>query len=115
MNKSPIVLTVFCIVGCFVHQASAGLFFGQVKTRDAVTIAKHEVERRKVPLPKKYKVSVTDGNAFFEFEQPRKIYVVSFAFADRAKRHVVYTVHVDKRSGKVDAFSDSRTLRRLHF
>lgn len=85
----------------------------QITSRDAIRIARQELERRKVSLPKDYDLKVMEGNAYFEFEKPRKIYVVSIHFTDRRKRRVNCTIHVDRQSGKVDAFSDSRKLKRL--
>lgn len=72
--------------------------------------AKRELNRQNLSLPRNYTVEVGKGGIRSDFHRPREIYVVSFSFAYRGKKEVIYTVFVDKLSGKADRVFDSRTM-----
>ena len=114
MNKTVLLAIAFWAVANITPSTLADNR-QQLKPSQAVQIARQEVKRRNIVLPKDHKATVSEGDAVFEFERPRKIYVVKIVFRDPSKRRVTLTVHVDKRSGKIDAFSDSRRLKPLRY
>src|SRR6266446_6518963 len=81
-----------------------------VATRTRIIhIAEGELKRQNATLPRDYDVMVEDAKAGNEVEPSREVCQVSFSFAYRGKKQIIYTVIIDKRSGKVEVFSDSRT------
>jgi len=76
---------------------------------NAIYIAKQELKRQNAMLPKAYDVVVENAEAGNELEAPRQVYQVSFSFYYRGRKQIIYTVIIDKRSGRVELFSDSRT------
>jgi hypothetical protein len=74
-----------------------------------VEIAKAELVRRGLSLPRHYDVAVSHGQVITEINPRREIYVVTFSFMYRGRKDIIYTIHIDKRSGKIEDVYDSRT------
>jgi hypothetical protein len=75
---------------------------------DIVEMAKQEIERRHIQLPRDCDIKVVDGVYVTSVEKKREEYFVLFSFAHGGKREVVYKVDIDKRSRKVIDFVDYR-------
>lgn len=108
LKKTVLILAGLVMILCARKTLADRYRGGDVKREDAVKIAKEEVTRRRLSLPKNYVANVTDSLAFIEFRPTREIYIVSFAFADHGKQRIVYEINIDKRSGKVDDLTDLR-------
>lgn len=79
----------------------------EVTREQAIAAAKDELVRRRCSLPKKYTVNVEEGVYKAEMiEPPRPLWEVDF-YAPRA-RAPLYTVLINRRTGAVDDFMDSR-------
>jgi hypothetical protein len=76
--------------------------------RQAIEIAKREIDRRKLRLPEKFTVTAMEGFAFDEINPRRTIYVVTFFSADTEKRKEIYQVNINSRNGEVEEFSDTQ-------
>jgi hypothetical protein len=74
-----------------------------------IETAKVALERGRLPLPRTYEVEVSDGQAITELTPVRPLYVVTFKFIRRGKKDIIYTVHINKRSRKVEDVYDSRS------
>lgn len=110
MNRIAYIIICFLSIGCTApaqFERNAPRIFDRHKL---VESAKSELERRGFSLPKHYDVAVTQGQVITEIHPRREIYVVTFSFVYRGKKDIIYTVHIDKRSGKIEDVYDSRTL-----
>jgi hypothetical protein len=79
-----------------------------ITAQRAIQIAKKELARHGISLPKNWGISVILASDIVEitFEPPG--YGVSFYPPGKDKRSAIYNVTVDARTGKVDSFSDYR-------
>jgi hypothetical protein len=103
MNKLILVTAFLLLAGC------AGTYRQPELDRAAVVqLAKDELGRRGLDLPRFYEVEFENGEIGDEIGPPRPIYSVSFFFVYRGHKRAVYTVFIDKRSHKVDQVSDYR-------
>jgi hypothetical protein len=66
-----------------------------------VIIAKQELKRRKLPLPKRYEVKVEEGFSRTEIRPPARIFGVFFKFIYRGAKDTVYIVWFDE-NGKIE-------------
>jgi hypothetical protein len=107
--RSKRLAIILCLIGVLCVSSSKNAEGGELKREEAVKIAKQEVARRRLSLPKNYIANISDSLAFIEFQPTREIYIVSFTFAYHGKARVAYEVNIDKRSGKVDDLTDLRT------
>ncbi len=85
-----------------------------VDTRSSITreaalnLAEQEVIRRGLPLPSKWKTHVQDSFVDYEFRRSRAIFAVTIYVVANGKRRNLYEVNVDKQSGKIEDFVDTR-------
>jgi hypothetical protein len=109
MNKIAFAIVILLSISCAgptpVERSTSRAF----DRNKLVETAKLELKLRGFMLPTHYDVAVTQGQIITEIEPRREIYVVTFRFIYRGKKDIVYTVHIDKRSGKVKDVYDSRT------
>jgi hypothetical protein len=57
-------------------------------------------------------MKVEQGTVMVEVGPDIPIYVVSFYAPDRRKSRALYVVSVDRRNGRIEDFTDTRTLIR---
>jgi hypothetical protein len=81
---------------------------------EAVTIAKAEITRRKLPLPRDHTIVAAKSTAFVEGSAPdQPVYiVVTFAAPSAAGPSTLYEVSVDMRTKSVDSVGDFVHARR---
>ncbi len=104
MSKTAILLFVLSLVGCVSLSDSS-----QVSQRDEIIqIAKREIDRRHVHVPKGCDITVVDGVTAFEVGKAREEHLVRFTLSNAGKREVIYEVSIDKRTKKVNDFVDYR-------
>ena len=107
MNKLILVTAFLLLAGC------AGMYQQPARAKEldraaVIQLAKDELDRRGLDLPRFYEVEFENGAIGDEIGPPRPIYSVSFLFVYRGHKRAVYTVFIDKRSHKVDQVSDYR-------
>ena len=61
-----------------------------------------------MPLPSKWKTHVQDSFVDHEFRRSRAIFAVTIYVVANGKRKNLYEVNVDKQSGKIENFLDTR-------
>ena len=102
---------------CSCTQTSSQRF--TVDTRSTITrgaalnLAEQEVIRRGLPLPSNWKAHVQDSFVDYEFRRSRTIFAVTIYVVANGKRKNLYEVNVDKQSGKVEDFADTRRAIRI--
>jgi hypothetical protein len=82
-------------------------------SRDAaVATARHEVLRRGLPFSPDCRVKVVDSIAFIEAGPTYPLYVVTFSVYSTRGKKDLYEADIDRRSGRVDDFTDrTKTIR----
>ena len=91
-------------MGCVSHPRPS-----DVSQRDGIIeIAKHEIARRQIRLPRDYDVTVDEGVTVFPVGKAREEFIVRFTFTYHGKHNVIYKVVIDRRSRKIDDFIDYR-------
>ena len=80
----------------------------------ARNLAKQEINRRGLPLPRNWHAEVRDSFADYEFRRSRAIFAVTFYAVMNGKRKNLYEVNIDKRSAKVEDFLDVRRATPIH-
>jgi hypothetical protein len=80
----------------------------------ARNLAKQEINRRGLPLPKNWHAEVRDSFVDYEFRRSRAIFAVTFYALVKGKRKDLYEVNIDKRSAKVEDFLDVRRAVPIH-
>jgi hypothetical protein len=104
MNKPLIIILCLAAFGCVNHPTSS-----VVSRRDEmIQIAKREIDRRHIQLPRDCDITVVEGMAVSPVDKAREEYFVQFTFTHGGKRDIVYKVVIDKRSRKVSDFLDYR-------
>jgi len=86
---------------------SASIMIGKQR---AILIAKRELIRRNLRLPKGARIVVSGGFAFDEVNPRRPIYVVSFFWPDPHRRIAMYNIDINSSTGGVEGFTDTRTV-----
>jgi hypothetical protein len=110
MNKIVFIIAGVVLAGCATPSVlSQGSLPGPDRDR-MVHIAQQELARQHANLPHRYDVIVEGAEAGNELQPSRQVYQVSFSFVYRGKKQIIYTVIIDKRSGRVEMFSDSRAF-----
>lgn len=107
MNKLTLITAFLLLAGC------AGTYQQSARTKELdqaalIQLAKDELGRRGLELPRIYEVEFENGEIGNEIGPPRPIYSVAFLFLYRGHKRAVYTVFIDKRSHKIDQVSDYR-------
>jgi hypothetical protein len=105
--------TVLTILFLFVSMSDgySGDRPARISTAAAIAIAKAEVRRRAMPLPKGTNVTVEDSFIEIEFRPPRPVFGVTFSHLDQKhRRSDLYQVTIDQKSGKIEDFLDMRSL-----
>ncbi len=74
----------------------------------AIEIAKKELSRRGISLPKNWGVAVEQTPAVVEFRPELPLFTVWFYLPGKDKRSAIYDVAIEARTGKVYSFSDNR-------
>ena len=86
---------------------SAAILSVAATDQDPISLAKTELVRRHLPLPKGYSVAVMTSTAFVEgpaADYP--IYLVVFRLPSRGKSKTLYEVSIDRRTHRIDNVSD---------
>lgn len=110
MSKVVFIIALLLSTGCVGTTRAVERDLSTLDRNKIIQSAKRELERQNLSLPRNYSVEVGKGEIRSDFHRPREIYVVSFSFAYRGKREIIYTVFVDKQSGRADRVFDSRTM-----
>jgi hypothetical protein len=110
MTKSIIIILALLTTSCIGTASPRQRQLYGTDREKVIRIAKQELERRNLALPDRYDVVVENGKITNEIDNlPREVYGVWFL--RRGNRGAVYSVLIDKRSGKIDQVSDLRTVR----
>jgi len=104
MNKVVIIILCLAMLGCISHPVTPVIS----RRDDIVQVAKNEIDRRHIHLPRDCDIMVVDGVYVTSVERKREEYFVLFTFTHDGKREVVYKVTIDKHSRKVYDFVDYR-------
>jgi hypothetical protein len=80
--------------------------------RQAISIAKAEIKRRHLKLPKDYAVEVVEDTAIVEFGPDVPVYIVSIYDPRRIERIALYDIEVNRYTGEVRSFGDFHIIRR---
>lgn len=107
MNRILILIIGLFTIGCTISSVNSSDIAASERSR-IIRIAKQELARRDARLPGIYQVLVEEIDAGHELERPRRVYQISFSFAYKGKTQVIYTLIMDRRTKKVEVFSDSR-------
>ena len=110
MSKVVFLIVLLLSAGCVGTTRAVDRELSALDRNKIIESAKRELRRQNHSLPRVYTVEVGKGGIRSDFHPSREIYVVSFSFAYRGKKDVIYTVFVDKLSGKADRVFDSRTM-----
>jgi DNA relaxase NicK len=112
MNKSISIILAILTTSCFGNpQTLQGEITGPQREK-LISVAKQELKRRNLPLPRDYNVVVENGKFMNEIDtSARELYGVSFTFTYRGKRDAFYSVLIDKGSGRIDQVSDLRKVK----
>jgi hypothetical protein len=94
---AAILIAIIC-VGCAITR------------EQAVAVATRAIVERKLPLPARYTVSVTEGSFAPEPGAPSTLWGVEFRVQGRTEPE--YTVWVQKSSGTLEGFTDYTTLEK---
>jgi len=73
-----------------------------------IEIAKKELSRRGISLPKDWGVAVEHTPAIVEFRPELPLFTVWFYLPGKDKRSAIFDVAIEARTGKVYSFSDNR-------
>lgn len=76
----------------------------------AIEIAKRELSRRGISLPTNWGVNVGHGATPEGVTVERPLFVVSFYPPEKDKRSAVYQITIEKRTGEVESFFDTRKV-----
>lgn len=104
MNNLIIIILCLGLSACSSQLPTSG----NSRRDDIVQVAKEEINRRHIHLPRDCDIKVVDGVYVTSVERKREEHFVLFTFTHDGKREVVYKVVVDKQSGKVIDFVDYR-------
>jgi hypothetical protein len=108
MNVSVVTaMTCLAAVSCHTISTNKG---GQINRENAVAAAKKELDRRHLRLPAAYTVTVEKGVIDGE---PTVIPIYQVSFRPRSNRQadVLYGVSVDRHTGAIEDFFDTRDYR----
>ena len=83
---------------------------GSVNRDEAIKIARAEIRRRHLPLPKEVTVSVEDSWVDEEFVAARAIHLVRLSPAPTGKNVVLYEICVNQRTGGIEDFTDMKDI-----
>jgi len=110
MSKTVFLLVLWLSTGCVGTTRAVDRELNALDRNKIIESAKRELRRQNHFLPRDHTVEVGKGEIQSDFHPTQQIYAVSFSFAHRGKKQVIYTVFVDKLSGKADRVFDSRTM-----
>ena len=91
------------MLGCASQSSFSGTSQGEI-----IGIAKTELARRHIQLPRDYGSKVVEGITVFPAQKAQKEYFVLFTFTFRGKRDTVFKVVIDRQSKRVVEFVDYR-------
>ena len=103
MNRFIIVTLCAAALGCASHPSFSGGSQDEI-----IAIAKAELARRHIHLPRDCSVKVVEGVTVFPVQKAQKEYFVLFTFTLRGKRDAVFKVVVGRQSKRVVEFVDYR-------
>jgi hypothetical protein len=107
---APVLLAMLLLCSCE-HTSARRLALdtrSSITRDEALSLVEHEVSRRALPLPSKWKAQVQNSFVDYEFRPSRAIYAVTIYVIANGKRKNLYEVNVDKLSGKIEDFADTR-------
>lgn len=110
MKLSSIMLLM--VLSSCIAQLDSDSRHSPIGAERAISIAKQEIVRRKLPLPSNYRVEVSESTVISELQPDIPVYVISFNDPDRRRRLPAYEVNVIRDTGQVHAFGDFRTKGR---
>lgn len=102
MNKARICLLSFLFAALLLSHETLAHQNAMFTHKQAVEIAKAELKRRRMPLPPRYNVFVTDSIEYREIASDRPIYIVAFRRIGASGRSArLYDVNVDRATRKI--------------
>lgn len=107
MKKVLTIVVCLAISGC----ASRAVTPVGSQHDKIIKVAKGELIRRHIYLPKDCEILVDEGVYVTSVEPKREEFLVLFTFLYNGKRDVIYKVGIDKRSISVCDFVDYREAR----
>jgi hypothetical protein len=108
--KLVLFLLVALTAACSTYQKDSLPHQTGVSDRDAIDIAKSEIARRKLTLPSGSTVKISKGATIVEVDPEVPIYVVAFYTPGHSKLNPRFQISVNRRTGEIEDFTDSRTL-----
>lgn len=81
-----------------------------IRDQEAINSAKAEIARRKLTLPDGSIAKVSEGTVIVEVDAEVPIYVVAFYAPGHRRSNPLYQVSINRRTGTIEDFTDSRTL-----
>jgi hypothetical protein len=99
------------VVACSTYREQQASVATAITRKDeAIQIARREMARRAITLPPGITMKVEQGTVMVEVGPDIPIYVVSFYASDQRKSRPLYVVSVDRRNGRIESFTDTKTL-----
>jgi hypothetical protein len=99
----------------FLGTARSGPELTSDERKKVIIIAKQELRRRNITLPRRYEITALNMEMVTEVAPARPLYEVNFHCVYRGKKQLIYTVVIDKRSLKVTLFSDDKATIPIEF
>lgn len=109
MINQTLAIILFLLTTCDGFAGPPANRLPRLQRQKLVDTARFALERKGLTLPRIYEVEVSDGQVVTELTPVRQLYVVTFKFLYRGKKDSMYTVHINKRSGKVEDVYNSRS------
>lgn len=112
MKTTILAIMAITLAACSAADNKSPSKNGLLSERQAIGIAKDEIERRHVKVPKDYRVEVVEDTAVVEFGPDIPVYVVSIYDPRRVERIALYDVEINRYTGEVRSFGDFHVIRR---
>ncbi len=100
--KPLLLMCAFFLSGCCTY----------LSNEQVIGIANAEINRRKITLPRDYTIRVIKDTFVPESGPKVPLYAVSYNDPHRREAIPVYSVHVNRCSGKIDGFIDTHRISR---
>ena len=100
------------LMACLACQSGSPPRKGAIGSQEAIRIAKEEIVRRKIALPRAFTIKVKKGTLMVEAGPDILLYAVSFYAPDRRKAIPLYTVSISPQTGKIYDFTDTHIIHR---
>ena len=102
-----LVILIVLLSSCM-SSGPSRLESGLLDRKHAIEIANWEILRRNLSLPRNHTIRVAEAQMFDEVNGVVPVYEVYFDFIQSGRSTNLYNITVNRRSGEIEFFSDSR-------